>query len=116
MAKLNFQSTLKSNAEVVMRDLLDYLNRLPPQLVGVLMAIFIAVLRIVYDGRETKPLRIILEAIICGALSLAAGSAIVALGLNSNWILFAGGVIGYLGSTAIRSLIIKFLHHRIGRI
>ncbi|UYZ83364.1 phage holin family protein [Entomomonas sp. E2T0] len=37
---------------------------------GAIMASIIAILRILYDGKETKPLKIILEAVIFGALSL----------------------------------------------
>ena len=89
------------------------LNNLPTEAIGVLMAMFIAILRVIYDREETKPMRIILESLICGALSLTASSGIIALGLNINWSVFVGGVIGYFGSTTVRSIAIKVLNSRI---
>jgi len=83
------------------------LNKLPPEIVGVLMAMFISTLRVIYDKEETKPLRILLEALICGALSLTASSAIIALQLNLNWAVFSGGVIGYIGSTSVRAIAVR---------
>lgn len=89
------------------------INQLPIEIVGVIMAMIISVLRVIYDKEETKPMRIILEALICGALSLTVSSAVVALGLDSHWSVFAGGVIGYFGSTTVRSLSIKILNTKI---
>lgn len=91
----------------------DVLNRLSPEIAGILMAMFIAVLRVIYDRQETKPMRIVLEACICGALSLTASSAILALGLNQNWAIFAGGAIGYFGSATIRTLAMKIIKSRL---
>lgn len=91
------------------------LNKLPPEIVGVLMAMFIATLRVIYDKEETRPVRIMLEALICGALSLTASSAIVALELNINWAVFAGGVIGYVGSATVRAIALKLIHRKINK-
>jgi len=92
---------------------IDAMNRLPPEFGGVLMAIVISILRVIYDRKETKPLRILLEAGICGALSLSVTYGIYALGLNSNWAVFAGGAIGYIGSQTIRELTVKLISNKI---
>ena len=79
------------------------------------MAIFIAILRIIYDGKETRPMRILLEAAICGALSLTVSYGIIALGLNHNWSIFGGGAIGYLGSATVRGMAIKLLNSKVNK-
>ena len=83
-----------------------------PIMGGVLMAVGIALLRIIYDQKETSALRIILESLICGALTLTAGSALVALGYSQDWYLFCGGSIGFMGSQTIRSLAYKILKRK----
>jgi len=90
------------------------LNQLPAEVGGALMAIFIAVLRVIYDKEETQPMRVMLESLICGALSLTISYAIIALGLNINWAIFAGGTIGYFGSATVRVFAIKVIRAKIG--
>ena len=68
------------------------------------MAVVVSILRIVYDKEETSFIRIALESLICGALSVAAGSALDAMGYGQNWYLFCGGVIGFMGSQSIRAI------------
>ncbi len=77
------------------------------------MAVMISIIRVVYDREETSLLRILLESLICGFLSLAAGSAFAAMGYGDGWYLFAGGVIGFLGSQTIRALAYKIIDRRI---
>jgi len=95
------------------RAMPDFLTKLPPEAAGVLMAMFIAALRVVYDREETKPMRILLESGICGGLSLTASSGILAMGLDMNWAIFAGGAIGYFGSATVRQVALKVLNARI---
>lgn len=76
------------------------------------MAMFVATLRVIYDREETRPMRIILESLICGALSLTVSSGILAIGLDTNWAIFAGGSIGYFGSAAVRGLALKFIEKK----
>jgi len=97
----------------VLEELKATLNSLTPEYAGVFMAMFIAILRVIYDGKETRPMRILLESVICGALSLTASYGILALGLNQNWAIFAGGVIGYLGSATVRGLALKLLNSKV---
>ncbi len=90
------------------------MNRVPPEFAGVLMAVVISILRVLYDQQDTRPVRIFLEAGICGALSLTAWHGIYAMGLDHNWAIFSGGVIGYFGSTTVRSLALKVIKKKSG--
>lgn len=92
--------------------IIEVMNNLPPQAAGVLMAIFMAVVRVLYDDKETKPQRIIIEALLCGALSLTATYGITALGLNIHWAIFVGGTIGYLGPQSVRQYVTKVLNKK----
>ena len=87
-------------------------DEIPPDGMGVIMAVVIATLRILYDRKETRPIRVILEAVLCGTLSLTASSGISALGLSADWAIFAGGVIGYFGADTVRTLAVRFLKNK----
>ncbi len=76
---------------------------------GVIMAVVISFLRVLYDAKETKPWRVILEALICGALSLVASSVIEWMEWLPSLSVAAGGTIGFLGVTAIRELVTRFI-------
>ncbi|KFE50949.1 phage holin, lambda family [Pseudomonas syringae] len=77
---------------------------------GAIMAATITFLRALYEAKEANKWRILFESLICGALSLSASSII-------DWMTWppslsvaaAGGAIGFIGVTAIRDLIIRFL-------
>lgn len=75
---------------------------------GAIMAGFIAVLRVLYDGKETRPLRIGLEALICGGLSLAGSNALSFLGAPEALGITIGGAIGFLGVTTIREFLLRW--------
>ena len=72
------------------------------------MATIIAALRVLYDGKETRKIRIALESLICGCLSLAASSLIEWLGWPSSMAVALGGAIGFLGVTTIRDWLLKW--------
>ena len=79
----------------------------------VVMAMVIAVLRVIYDQQETRLLRVVLEAALCGALALAAKFGVVAAGLDINWAVFIGAGIGYLGSQSVRIIAMKFINGKV---
>lgn len=76
---------------------------------GAAMASAIAVLRVLYDGKETRWTRIILESLICGGLSMSATSVVRWFGLPDDMAIAAGGAIGFIGVTALRDLLMKLL-------
>lgn len=81
---------------------------------GFMMAVMISVVRVIYDRDETSFMRIMMESVICGFLSVAAGSAMSAMGYGESWYLFAGGTIGFLGSQVIRAFAYKFISRKVG--
>ncbi len=73
------------------------------------MAATVSLLRVLYEAKEANKWRIVFEALICGALSLSASSVIEWMTWPPSLSITAGGTIGFIGVTAIKELIIKFL-------
>lgn len=80
---------------------------------GAIMAVTISVLRVLYDAKETSKLRVLLEALICGGLSLSASSIIEWMAWPSSLSVGAGGTIGFIGVAAIRELIIRLIGRKV---
>lgn len=81
---------------------------------GFLMAAVLAVLRIYFDKSETAKVRIALESLICGFLTLAIGSGLIALGYGPEVFLFVAGVTGFFGTQWIRKSSQAFFNKVIG--
>ena len=79
---------------------------------GAAMATLISYLRVMYDGKETHQVRVILEALICGSLSLCATSVIAWLQLPEDVAIAAGGAIGFIGVSAMRDYMMRWLGKR----
>ena len=97
-------------------DWMRALQNLPPWLGGALMAVVIAVLRVIYDNEETSSVRIALEAMICGALSLTCSSVVAALGAQPGWQIFIGGMLGFIGSHAVKQMAMRLINQRIDKL
>lgn len=82
---------------------------------GAIMASVIAMLRVLYEAKEIKPVQVILEAFICGALSLCATSIIDIIGLPQSAAVTIGGAIGFIGVTALRELLLKVLNKKVDK-
>ena len=80
---------------------------------GAIMAFFIAYLRIMYDGKETRKVATLLEALLCGAISLCAASVIKWLNLPPDMAIAVGGAIGFLGVNAIRQKVLLLIDRKI---
>ncbi len=80
---------------------------------GAIMAVIVSLLRVMYDAKETSKRRILFEALICGALSLVASSLIEWMAWPSSLSVAAGGSIGFLGVTAIRELVTRFIGRKV---
>ena len=87
----------------------------PPAIQGAIMAFVISILRVIYDRQETSFVRVILEGLICGALSLTFGSLAGALGFSENLQLAIGGAIGFMGVTQIRMWFIRKVDKELDR-
>ena len=77
------------------------------------MAGTISALRVLYEGKEANKWRVLLEALMCGGLSLSASSVIEWMAWPSSLSVGAGGAIGFIGVTAFRELVIKFLGRKV---
>lgn len=83
-------------------------SKFPPEIVGFVLAVCIASMRVMLDAKERRPLRIILESLICGGLAVTAFYGVRAMGLNLDWAVFAGGLIGHFGSTAVHMFAYRY--------
>lgn len=90
------------------------IKNIPPEYAATVLAFVVAFIRIKHDQRETKIARVLLESALCGSLAMTAHHAIAAMGLSTDWSIFTGGVIGYLGSTAVRGFALRFINKKIG--
>lgn len=97
----------------LLASVVAYIGDAPPTVTGVLIAMFISVIRVLYDDKETTIVRVLLEALMCGALSLTITHGVLAAGMNMNWAVFAGGCVGYLGPTTVRAQILKWLNKKV---
>lgn len=89
--------------------IVDAVKAIPPAVWGFIMAFVVAVLRVIYDREETTRMRIFLEAVICGCLTLAASEIIHWLNLPEGLAVAAGGVIGFIGVTKLRDIVVSYL-------
>lgn len=88
------------------------LTGMSPAVKGAAMAVVIAYLRVMYDGKETHRVRIMLESLLCGALSLCATSVIAWLQLPGDLAIAVGGSVGFIGVNAMRERILRFIDSR----
>ena len=84
------------------KNFMEYLNMVPEPIRAALLASLIAIMRILYDGREPRWARRCLEAILCGAIALGISHLIEALGMPPGWATFLGGAIGLFGADQVR--------------
>lgn len=79
---------------------------------GVLLSIVMAALRIAYTGGGWR--RVLLEAPLCGAMTLTASSALDYFALPQTLSVAVGGAIGFIGVDQIRAAGIRILRSRTG--
>lgn len=86
---------------------------LPEPARAALLSMGIAVLRILYDGREPRIVRRVLESLLCGAITFGASSGLHALGAAAGWGVFVGGAVGLLGADKVRELARRYASRRV---
>lgn len=94
-----------------------------PIAAGTGLAFIVAVLRALYDTKEPRFLRVVLEACMCSGITVSAIALIFALfpSLTTDIVkavLVGGGsgaFVGFLGVYQIRRLILKFLNIQISK-
>lgn len=78
------------------------LGMLPEPIRAAIIAFFMAMLRILYDNKEPRWVRRVLESSLCGTIALAATHAVMILGMSKDWGVFLGGFIGLMGADKVR--------------
>jgi len=73
-----------------------------PELKAAFFSIFMAYLRILYENKEQKRLRKLLESLMCGGLTYAAASGLTYFSLPPGVSLFVGGMISLMGVDYVR--------------
>ncbi len=79
-----------------------------PTLQGFFFAMATAVLRVCMDDKETRWQRMLLEAAMCGFLTLASAALLGLLNWPENVAIALGGGIGFIGSHQVRALMLRF--------
>ena len=79
---------------------------------AVLLSICMAGLRVAYNGGGLK--KILLEGMLCGALTLTASSGLEYYGLPRDLSIAIGGSIGFVGVEQFRKLVLSILNARFG--
>ena len=92
--------------------MINWLREVDSSIWGVIMSIFMAVLRIVRDKEESKIFRIAVEALLCGAITFTIGSGVKALGYE-GWDYFIGGMVGMAGSQWVRAIAMRFVRNKV---
>jgi|TARA_R100001480_G_scaffold2629_5_gene7356 lambda family phage holin len=90
-----------------MENMFSFLsNELPLEVLGMLLAVSVAVLRMGYSKKESNLVRLVVESLYCAMLSLVVSVLIMYFGLNLNYTLLVSGLIGYLGSVKVRGMLL----------
>lgn len=89
-------------------------NWLSADIIAAIFSFVLAFFRAVYIGDEPSFLRRLLEATICGMITLSASYGIDAMGWHDDLTYVAAGAIGFLGADYIRSLATKIIDKKAG--
>lgn len=81
---------------------------------GVIIAMFTSVTKSFLYGKSDTARRVAAEAVLCGVLAGVSRPILEVLGLNVDLITPIGAMIGLVGTSAIRQLILKFANKKVG--
>jgi lambda family phage holin len=87
---------------MIERQLAEMLANIPEPFRASLLAAIVALMRILYDGKEPRWARRLLEAALCGAIALAIANLVQALGMSAGWATFLGAAVGLFGADQVR--------------
>jgi len=79
---------------------------------AMLLSMLMAVLRIAYTGGGWR--RMILEGLLCGALTLTVASGLGYLDWPRTATIAIGGAVGFIGVDSLRAFVLRFIGNRIG--
>ena len=78
-----------------------------PTIYGFFLAVAVAIVRVIYGGGSVRQMT--LEGALCGLLSLTLTSGLELIGLPISAAAFAGGMVGFMGTEAVREYAVKWL-------
>lgn len=87
---------------------------LPEPIKAAVIATVVAGLRVMYDDKEPRQMRRILEAVLCGVIAFGVASGVEAMGWSSGMATFLGGFVGLIGADKVRELGKVFAERRAG--
>lgn len=92
-------------------------DAIPDTVKAAMLSVIVAFVRILYDGQEPRVIRRLLEASLCGLITLSVvGIAVEVTGLDSTYVMaFIGGFVGLFGADYVRSLGRRFAAREIER-
>ena len=79
-----------------------------------ILAFALSYLRILYDDKEPRPVRRLLEALLGGLLVYIIGMTCEAFGLHSGWSYAAAGFVGVLGVDQVRQMAQRWANRKAG--
>ena len=82
--------------------IMKLINMLPEPFRASALAAMVAFVRVMYDGKEPRLMRRVLESVLCGLIALSIAYMIEALGMSGNWATFIGGAVGLFGADQVR--------------
>lgn len=90
---------MQDSTDAIMR----IIEMLPEPFRASVLAAFVAFVRVMYDGKEPRPMRRVLESVLCGLIALSIAYLVEALGMSGNWATFIGGAVGLFGADQVRA-------------
>lgn len=93
-------------------SLTGWLHSISPALAAVVLSIVTAGLRVIYGGGTYR--QMLLESMLCGAVTLALVPLLQWIGMPDNMATFAGGCVGFIGVEELRRLAIRFGQRKVG--
>lgn len=82
--------------------IMKLIEMLPEPVRASILAAIIALVRVLYDGKEPRWARRCLESVLCGLIALGISSAVSAIGLSDGWATFLGASVGLFGADKVR--------------
>lgn len=110
--KLTRANTVQENPN----ELKHLVDSVPPWIGGFVFSFVLSFVRVIYEKEETTFVRIMLESLICGALTVATGSILEQMGYGQHWYLGVGGIIGFMGTQSVRALANRLLNKKVDKL
>lgn len=90
----------------------QFWESLPEPLRAAVLAGVVATLRIMYDDREPRLLRRLLEAALCGAIAFGIAAGLEAVAVPQGLATFLGAAVGLLGADKVREIGHRYVRRR----